>query len=296
MQSYYAVNDTQDIIAQKQAGIVQYPYLTYGTFSTNLTPEYRYGIPLSVKMGGVVMDIDKILHTKVEVNNDREKLTAYNLARGPSYSLNENLVPEQLFDNPDTPEKEADGVSAVKALSIAAQQGQTIFTVTKDNIGGGLDGGWTDLPFLSDIILFISTLLLGLSDYDSDIKEFKYDNVKYGKNEYVIRTNFHPDAKLSNLEKLSKLSQRIGWLGLLVANLLVFNNDSLSNTNKMGQISVNTLAFGIIASLTIVSGPLGLLAYMLCIIAISTITFWINTNIFSYKLYRRIKNKVYYYA
>ncbi|WP_227430320.1 hypothetical protein [Psychrobacter sp. I-STPA6b] len=133
VQSYYAVNDTQDIIAQKQAGIVQYPYLTYGTFSTNLTPEYRYGIPLSVKMGGVVMDIDKILHTKVEVNNDREKLTAYNLARGPSYSLNENLVPEQLFDNPDTPEKEADGVSAVKALSIAAQQGQTIFTVTKDN-------------------------------------------------------------------------------------------------------------------------------------------------------------------
>lgn len=79
------------------------------------------------------MDIDKILHTKVEVNNDREKLTAYNLSRGPSYSLNENLVPEQLFDNPDTPEKEADGISATKALSLAAQQGQTIYTITKAN-------------------------------------------------------------------------------------------------------------------------------------------------------------------
>jgi hypothetical protein len=133
VQSYYAVNDTQDIIAQKQAGVVQYPFLTYGTFSTNLTPEYRYGLPLAVKMGGVVMDIDKILHTKVEINNDREKLTAYNLSRGPSYSLNENLVPEQLFDNPDTPEKEADGISATKALSLAAQQGQTIYTVTKAN-------------------------------------------------------------------------------------------------------------------------------------------------------------------
>lgn len=84
-------------------------------------------------MGGVVMDIDKILHTKVEVNNDREKLTAYNLSRGPSYSLNENLVPEQLFNNPDTPEKEADGISATKALGLAAQQGQTIYTVTKAN-------------------------------------------------------------------------------------------------------------------------------------------------------------------
>ncbi|WP_201634574.1 hypothetical protein [Psychrobacter immobilis] len=79
------------------------------------------------------MDIDKILHTKVEVNNDREKLTAYNFSRGPSYSLNENLVPEQLFDNPDTSQKEADGISATKALSLAAQQGQTIYTITKAN-------------------------------------------------------------------------------------------------------------------------------------------------------------------
>ncbi len=68
------------------------------------------------------MDIDKILHTKVEINNDREKLTAYNFSRGPTYSLNENLVPEQLFDNPNTPEKEADGISAKKVLSFAAQQ------------------------------------------------------------------------------------------------------------------------------------------------------------------------------
>ena len=118
-----AVNDTQDIIAKRQAGVVQYPFLTYGTFSTNLTSEYRYGIPFSVKMGGVVMDIDRILHTKVEVNNDREKLTAYNLARGPSYSLNENLVLEQLFDDPKTTEKEAQGISAVKALQIASSQG-----------------------------------------------------------------------------------------------------------------------------------------------------------------------------
>ena len=79
------------------------------------------------------MDIDRILHTKVEVNNDREKLTAYNLARGPSYSLNENLVPEQLFDDPKTTEKKVEGVSAVKAIQIAQEQGQTIYTITKEN-------------------------------------------------------------------------------------------------------------------------------------------------------------------
>ena len=105
--------------------MVQYPFLTYGTFSTNLTSEYRYGLALAVKMGSVVMDIDNILHIKVEVSNDREKLTAYNLSRGPSYTLNENLVPKQLFDNPNTSEKETDGISAVKALSLASHFGHS---------------------------------------------------------------------------------------------------------------------------------------------------------------------------
>lgn len=48
------------------------------------------------------MGIDKILYIKVEVNNDRKKLTVYNLSIGLNYSLDENLVPEQLFDNLET--------------------------------------------------------------------------------------------------------------------------------------------------------------------------------------------------
>lgn len=47
--------------------------------------------------------------------------------------LIEYLVPEQLFDDPKTTEKEVKGVSAVKALQIAQQQGQTIYTITKEN-------------------------------------------------------------------------------------------------------------------------------------------------------------------
>ena len=42
-------------------------------------------------------------------------------------------MPEQLFDDPKTTEKEVEGVSAVKALQIAQQQGQTIYTITKEN-------------------------------------------------------------------------------------------------------------------------------------------------------------------
>lgn len=66
-------------------------------------------------------------------DNSTEELRGFILSQGPRESANEHLVPEQLFDDPKTTEKEAQGISAVKALQIAAQQGQTIYTVTKAN-------------------------------------------------------------------------------------------------------------------------------------------------------------------
>ena len=133
VQSYFAVLQAQDVIAQKQAGIITNPYMSFGTFGTGLSTQYRYGIAMSTKPKGVIMDIDRILKQTVDKDNKAEKVTAYNRATGPSMSLNENLVPEQLFDDPKTTEKEAEGISAVKALQIASSQGQTIYTITQAN-------------------------------------------------------------------------------------------------------------------------------------------------------------------
>ena len=133
VQSYFAVLQAQDVIAQKQAGIITNPYMSIGTFGTGLSTQYRFGLALSTKPKGVIMDIDRILKQTVDKDNIRAKVTAYNRATGPSMSLNENLIPEQLFDDPNTKEKEAQGISAVKALQIASSQGQTIYTVTKAN-------------------------------------------------------------------------------------------------------------------------------------------------------------------
>ncbi|MES2673293.1 MAG: hypothetical protein V4660_03590 [Pseudomonadota bacterium] len=46
-------------------------------------------------------------------------------------SAMEHLVPEQMFS---TTENKAEGISAVKALAIASQQGQKIWTITEDNL------------------------------------------------------------------------------------------------------------------------------------------------------------------
>ncbi|WP_410472865.1 hypothetical protein ACGTJS_03845 [Faucicola mancuniensis] len=133
VQSYFAVLQAQDVIAQKQAGIITNPYMSIGTFGTGLSTQYRFGLAINTKPKGVIMDIDRILKQTVDKDNVRANVTAYNRATGPSMSLNENLIPEQLFDDPKTTEKEAQGISAVKALQIASSQGQTIYTVTKAN-------------------------------------------------------------------------------------------------------------------------------------------------------------------
>ena len=342
VQSYFAVLQAQDVIAQKQAGIITNPYMSFGTFWTGLSTQYRYGIAMSTKPKGVIMDIDRILKQTVDKDNKAEKVTAYNRATGPSMSLNENLVPEQLFDDPKTTEKEAQGISAVKALQIASSQGQTIYTVTKANyaeilpklnhsqdvmtdvrnainagkevtisqtqvhafgwtgtgyivldpesgvgaymIGGGADGGWTDIPYLSDMFLFVSTLLLAVSDFFLHIDD-------------TVKSTWYISETLKQKDNLGPWSARAGIFGILMTNLLVAKNSDLSFGNKVGQIIVNTLAFGAVTALVplLAGSLLGFGLLILATFVISYLAWYINNNIFTYRydLRRKIKNKEY---
>ncbi len=134
VQSYFAVNDTQDYIAVKHSRVVAHRQLAFGTSYTDLTPNQRYGLTLVAKLSGMMMDIDQLRRAGVDKDNDLNKTIAFNAAQGPRQSANEHLIPEALFDDPATTEKEAEAVSAVKALSIASQQGQKIYTINQTNI------------------------------------------------------------------------------------------------------------------------------------------------------------------
>lgn len=131
VQSYFAINDAQANIAQKQANIITNSYMSIGTFSTKMRTDYRYGIATKVTPVGLNMDIDRILSQTVNKDNDKKKVIAYNQAMGMLQSLNENAVPEMLMNTKD--EKNVEGVSAVKAIQLATQQGQALYTITKDN-------------------------------------------------------------------------------------------------------------------------------------------------------------------
>jgi hypothetical protein len=58
---------------------------------------------------------------------------AFHRAAGSRLSAMEHIVPEEVFKDETNPQNSPQGISAVKALSIAAQQGQKIFTLTQAN-------------------------------------------------------------------------------------------------------------------------------------------------------------------
>ncbi|MDH0032166.1 MULTISPECIES: hypothetical protein [unclassified Acinetobacter] len=116
--------------------------MSFGTFSTSLQGVYSWGVLRTAKFAGMVMDIDRIGATLVDKDNKQSNLLAFTQQQGPRQSLNENLVPEMFFNDPDSTKKNVEGVSASKILKLANDQGQKIYQIDKSNIN-------TILPQLS---------------------------------------------------------------------------------------------------------------------------------------------------
>ena len=130
-------------MSQNQAGIVENPGLSYGLFHAVADPVYSWGVVRQVKFPGVNMDIGHVRNVTWAKDNDDKKWVAYNRLRGLYMSALEHAVPERFFSDPsqcnlqgtttptaglpDCPQ----GISAVKALGIAAAQGQRIYTITQ---------------------------------------------------------------------------------------------------------------------------------------------------------------------
>jgi hypothetical protein len=118
-----SVNRTKQAIGYRQP--------SFGTFSTNFTPQYRFGIPQRVSMSGILIDMDVVTQTLWTTNNDAQLNQVIGKQIGMMSSALEHKIPELFFTNQ---EYFGEAVSAVKALSIAGAEGQRIYTLTETNI------------------------------------------------------------------------------------------------------------------------------------------------------------------
>ncbi|MCF6258157.1 MAG: hypothetical protein L3K25_17970 [Gammaproteobacteria bacterium] len=133
--SYLALNDAQDQIQSRAAGVINYRLPSYGIFSTRLQTSYWFGLPRNVSFSGLSMDVDHLATQSITKDNDWGRTVNFIRATGIRASAMEHSVPEQMFSTVDNP---AQGISAVKALAIASAEGQRIWTIDQTNLNTAL--------------------------------------------------------------------------------------------------------------------------------------------------------------
>jgi hypothetical protein len=134
---YFAQVDSSDNLIARTAGNVKtYRLPSYGRFLMNAQSHYFFGVARNVTFPGVTMDVDYLRYHVAAKDGIQATSVQFMRQAGAAGSLAENAVPEIIFRNPAFPANDPSqpqGVSAVKALTIAAAQGQKIYTLNQNN-------------------------------------------------------------------------------------------------------------------------------------------------------------------
>jgi hypothetical protein len=152
--SYFAELDVMDHMQAGTMGISATRLPSEALFSYDLKVNKFMGSPLSVSSGGLAMDVDRAIALVKSFDADPEKPKQFMLSSGMNMSALEHSVPEQLFSSPTDP---AQGISTVKALKIANDQGIPIYTIDQSNISTVLPQLQIDSGAIRDIQNAVNT-------------------------------------------------------------------------------------------------------------------------------------------
>ncbi|WP_377780101.1 transglutaminase domain-containing protein [Comamonas odontotermitis] len=164
---YFASLQSYGAISGAQAGMIDLPGLQYGLFHAQVQPRKLYGIVTTgISFKGLNMDVGHVRSVRwvkddnpqSQINSDpnltkngktaaQNRWIAYNKAKGQYSSAMEHTVPDQYWIDKNqckyvddkgvtqNPAKAdcAQGISAVKAITIAQSQGQKIYTINPSN-------------------------------------------------------------------------------------------------------------------------------------------------------------------
>lgn len=127
---YYGYLDFYSSVVSKATGIIYNRLPSEGSFSTTLSIDYLFGIPETVSPGGYTMDIDLNSFNAFAKDGNLAARKTFVLEQGTYSSSLEHTVPEITISSDQEP---VHGISAVKAIEIANNQGIPIYTITQAN-------------------------------------------------------------------------------------------------------------------------------------------------------------------
>ena len=117
-------------------------------FASAMKVNLLYGIPDTISGCGLMMDVDRSLNVIAALDGSSAKSIQFMKVSGMNGSALEHAVPEQMFSTPENP---VQGISAVKALKIANDQGIPIYTINQTNISSILPQLQVDDSIKTDI-------------------------------------------------------------------------------------------------------------------------------------------------
>lgn len=127
--SYFVTTEWQAKIESSYADAVGYRLPSFGVYSLRLGTSYWFGIPRDVTFEGTNIDVDHLEYQITSATNDSEKTKELVTKMGVRSSVMEHVISEQLFEG----EGDVSGMSAIKALALANNQGQKIWTIDSSN-------------------------------------------------------------------------------------------------------------------------------------------------------------------
>ena len=134
--TYLSLTNLQDNIQAQSVGIVNYRMPSYGVFSMSLQTSYWFGLPRNVNFSGLFIDVDRLASQSTDKLNNLDKRNAFIKASGFRASAMEHEVPQIIFAEEDN---SVEGISAVKAISLAASEGQRIWEIRPENLNVALE-------------------------------------------------------------------------------------------------------------------------------------------------------------
>ncbi|MFC3701701.1 transglutaminase domain-containing protein [Reinekea marina] len=325
--SYFAFNNIHDELSSRNTGQLIYRAPSYGQFHNNINSQYWFGIPRNVSFPGVTMDIDRLAITSSDKSNDHDLNKAVNQSNGMRMSFLENWIPEVMLS---TNLEQLDGISASKALSFASDLGQKIYTLNINSISQ-LNSIEIDSQARAEIIESLRSNKVVIV-HEKPIALGKWTGSGYvildssGAGAYKISGGYNgSETTSSNLligsgallavtdtyagkktptkpwfsESLKKIwkqglaSKATGYLGLGVSILMALTDDSLAWSDKLAQISMNLLGFGVtayVASALVAATAIPLVAAVLLSVliamALAVAVTYINSYYFSMSTWR----------
>ncbi|MDH4164546.1 MAG: hypothetical protein OEW15_17930 [Nitrospirota bacterium] len=149
IQSYFAALDASDEVVSKKIGVIRYRALSVGMFSVTLYTQNLFGQPMLASANGLMMDVDHLMQIVFGKDSSMDRVKQYMLTSGSMSSALEHIVPENMLS---TMNSQVQGVSTIKALSIANSEGIPIYTVDKSNIESITPKLRVDSEVVSDIV------------------------------------------------------------------------------------------------------------------------------------------------